>query len=113
MEWIFMLCPGIISTCLTEKLKKALFLPLNFFKHCAIFTFFINFTCVLIYHYFLQTETSIVDNFIYNGFLIHYSVLALILALIFPVLYIAFCPWFSLKLTRNAKNNEFSEQEQD
>lgn len=117
MEWIFMLCPGIISTCLTEKLKKEQFSPLSFFKHFAIFTFFINFICVLIYNYFIQTETSIVDNFIFNEFLIHYSVLALILAFVLPVLYIAFCPWFSLTLTRNTKtsekNSELSEYTQD
>lgn len=96
-----------------RKIKKGTFFTPYFFKHCAIFTFFINFICILIYHYFIQTETSIVDNFIYNGFLIHYSVLALILAFVFPVLYITFCPWFSLKLTPNTKTSEFTEDTQD
>lgn len=113
MEWIFMLCPGVISTCLTEKLGKEHFSPLTFFKHFAIFTFFINFTCVLIYNYFTHPETSIIDNFIYNDFLVHYSALALVLAFIFPIIYVVFRPWFSLKLVRTPKNSETSEDTND
>lgn len=105
MEWIFMLCPGVISTCFTEKLEKKSFSPLSFFKHFAIFTFFINFICAVVYNYVIQTETSIIDNFIFNGFLIHYCVIALVLSLVLPIVYVALRPWFSLKLEKTPKTN--------
>lgn len=110
MNWIFMLCPGVLSVCIIEKLQQKHFSPLSFFKSYATFTFFINFFSALIYHYIIKTETSIIDNFIYNNFLVHYAVLALFLAVVLPIIYLIFSPWFSIKLVTNKETKESESQ---
>ena len=103
MEWIFMLCPGVLSVCILEKLQQKHYSPLTFLKAYSLFTFFINFFIALIYHYLIKTETPIIDNFIYNEFLVHYALFAVFLAIILPIIYIIFSPWFSLRLTAKSE----------
>lgn len=110
MNWIFMLCPGVLSVCIVEKLQQKHFSPLAFFKGYALFTFFINFFSAVIYHYIIKTETSIIDSFIYNSFLIHYATIVLLLAIILPIIHLIFSPWFSVKLIDNKETTESKSQ---
>lgn len=112
MDWIFILCPGILSVCILEKVQQKHYSPFSFLKGYTLFTFFINFFSVLVYYYFINPETSIINNFIYNGFLVHYTILALLFSILLPILYLIFMPWFSVRLVsrkdteKKTKNTE-------
>ena len=112
MQWLFILFPGIISTCFTEKLEKRTFSVFSFIKQVCIYDLFINFSSSVIYHYIIRTPESILENFKYNTFLIHYTLLNIVLSIFIPVIYCAIKPHFSIDLEKNTKESEKSINEE-
>lgn len=100
MSWLFMLLPGFISASFTEKLENQTLPAFSYLKLVCIYDLFINLCSAAIYHYVIRTTGSILENFQYNTFLIHFGILNILLAIFLPIICYAVRPWFSIHLEK-------------
>lgn len=110
MQWLFFLLPGFLSASFTEKLENRTFSPFQFLKQVCIYDLFINLFSCIIYHYIIRTQESILENFQYNTFLIHFTILNIILSLLIPVIYFSIKPWFSVYIEKKSSTESKTDE---
>lgn len=109
MELLFVFAPGFLTSALAEKLQKTKFSGYTHFKHTVIFDFFINLATILFYQYIYHGEGSIIGNFYYNDFLIRFSFLNIVWAVLLALLYHFLSPYISITVEIVSKKSSRKE----
>lgn len=100
MQMLPILFPALISCALQQKLEKKEWTVGKLIPVWGVYTVLINFMNLLLYQYVFKNDTGWMDRFANNDFIIRYLLLAIIFAIIFPVLKFALNPFFSIKIEK-------------
>jgi hypothetical protein len=111
MQWITLFGPAFIACAIQQKLDNRKFTGCELLQAWALYTFFINFTGLVVYQYILKTPNSFMDNFVHNTFIVHYMLMSIVLAVIFALLRQSVKPHISLRLEKKEKQEKSTNEE--
>lgn len=106
MQYVAIILPSFVSVALSERLEKKHYAGMDFIKRAGIYALLSNLATALIFQYILKLPTPILTSFENNLFLIHFFLLNLFVAVLLPIVKLAFNPRLHISIEKREHKSD-------